>query len=70
MSTGCEAAETTLHAKSALPLFALAAGRLDSAEALRDSAIVAEGDLAALADFPELFDMSPDSPETHDPRGA
>lgn len=63
-------AETTLHAKSALPLFALAAGRLDPARALRDSAITAEGDLAALGDFSELFDMAPDGSDPHNPQGA
>jgi hypothetical protein len=65
-----DAAATTLHAKSALPLFALAAGRLDPAAALRDSEIVADGDVAALDDFPELFDMAPDDSEPHNPQGA
>jgi len=65
-----DAAATTLHAKSALSLFALAAGRLDPAAALRDSEIVADGDVAALDDFPELFDMAPDDSEPHNPQGA
>jgi DNA-binding HxlR family transcriptional regulator len=63
-------AETTLRAKSAIPLFALAAGRLDPATALRDSEIIADGDIAALDDFPGLFDMAPDRPEPHNPQGA
>jgi hypothetical protein len=53
--------------KRALPLFALAAGRLDPAAALRDSEITADGDIAALADYSELFDMAPDPSEPHNP---
>lgn len=70
VSKDCEGAEAILHAKSPLPLFALAAGQLDPVDALRDAAIVADGDVAALADFSELFDMAPDSSEPHNPQGA
>jgi len=65
-----ENADTIVHAKSALPLFALAAGQLDAATALRDSAITADGDVAALDEFSELFDMAPDGPEPHNSQGA
>ena len=65
-----DGAETTLRAESALPLFALAAGRLEPAVALRDREIVAAGDVSALDDFPELFDMAPDRSEPHNPQGA
>jgi len=65
-----DGAETTVRARSALPLFALAAGRLDPADALRDAAIVADGDIAALDEFSELFEMAPDVPEPHNPQGA
>jgi len=63
-------ADTTLHVRSPLALFALASGRLAPAEALRGSEIVAEGDLAALDDFPELFDMAPDRSEPLNQQGA
>jgi DNA-binding HxlR family transcriptional regulator len=65
-----EAAETTVHAESALPLFALAAGQLAPADALRDSAITADGDVAALDEFSELFDMAPERSEPHNTQGA
>jgi len=65
-----DSADTVVHAASALPLFALAAGQLDAATALRDSVITADGDVAALDEFSELFDMAPDGPEPHNPQGA
>jgi DNA-binding HxlR family transcriptional regulator len=40
-----------------LAIFALASGRLDAARALRSGEVHAEGNLGALADFPELFEM-------------
>ena len=70
VSLAYDSADTVVHAASALPLFALAAGQLDAATALRDSAITAEGDVAALDEFSELFDMAPDGPEPHNPQGA
>jgi DNA-binding HxlR family transcriptional regulator len=70
VSLECGGADTIVHAKSALPLFALAAGQLDAATALRDSAITADGDVAALDEFSELFDMAPEGSEPHNPQGA
>ncbi len=40
-----------------LAILALASGRLDPARALRSGELSAEGNLGALADFPELFEM-------------
>ena len=40
-----------------LAILALASGRLDPARALRSGELRAEGNLGALADFPDLFEM-------------
>jgi DNA-binding HxlR family transcriptional regulator len=53
-------ADTALCVSSPLVLFALAARRLAPEEAIRSGAIRVEGDVAALDDLPELFDMAPD----------
>ncbi len=42
-----------------LAILALASGRLDPARALRSGELRAEGNLGALADFPDLFEMQP-----------
>ena len=42
-----------------LAILSLASGGLDPAQALRSGEVRAEGDLGALADFSELFDMQP-----------
>ncbi len=46
-----------------LVLLGLLSGGLDPAEALRDGAVGLEGDAAALADLPRLFDVMEHSPE-------
>lgn len=52
------AADATLCA-GPLAILALASGRLDPARALRSGELRAEGNLDALADFPDLFEMQP-----------
>jgi DNA-binding HxlR family transcriptional regulator len=54
-------ADAALRVTSPLALFALAARRLAPEEAVRSGAIRVEGDISALDDFPELFDMAPDA---------
>jgi DNA-binding HxlR family transcriptional regulator len=62
-------ADATLCVASPLALFALAAGRLALEDAVRSGAIRVEGDVAALDDFPELFDMAPDGSEPPNEKG-
>jgi DNA-binding HxlR family transcriptional regulator len=60
---------TAFARKTPTPLFALAAGRLALEDAVRSGAIRVEGDVAALDDFPELFDMAPDGSEPPNEKG-
>jgi len=53
--------DTTVTAPP-LVILGLLSGGLDPAQALRDGAVAVEGDAAALADLPLLFDVLPDSP--------
>jgi DNA-binding HxlR family transcriptional regulator len=62
-------ADAALRVASPLALFALAAGRLAPEEAVRSGAIRVDGDVAALDDFPELFDMAPDGSEPPNQKG-
>lgn len=45
-----------------LVILGLLSGGLDPAQAVRDGVVAVEGDAAALADLPLLFDVLPDSP--------
>jgi DNA-binding HxlR family transcriptional regulator len=65
---GLAPADATLRVASPLVLFALAARRLAPERAVRTGALRVEGDLAALDDFPQLFDMAPDGSEPPNPR--
>ncbi len=54
---GPEAGADASLSAGPLAILALASGRIDSARALRSGEVCAEGNLGALADFPELFEM-------------
>jgi DNA-binding HxlR family transcriptional regulator len=54
--------DATVAADSPLAVFALASGQLDPGDAVASGAIRVEGDVSALADFPDLFDLASDSP--------
>lgn len=63
-------ADLVLRLRSPFTLMAIASGGLAPAAALKSGEMEAEGDLAALDDFSELFDMAPEGPEPHPPQGA
>jgi DNA-binding HxlR family transcriptional regulator len=55
---GAAEADASIRAEAGVVL-ALAAGRLAPREAIRSGALRAEGEVEALADFPDLFDLQP-----------
>jgi DNA-binding HxlR family transcriptional regulator len=65
-----EPTDVVLRVSTPFTLLALVSGGLDPDAALRAGEIEAEGDLAALPEFPELFDVAPDRSEPHHPQGA
>ncbi len=66
---GCGPADASLRT-APLPLLGLTSGRLDPADAIASGLVEVEGDVAALRDFPDLFDLASLLARPNDPQDA